>query len=149
MKKSLTDWAGAAHALALERGDWDRERQEVEIFAEGHGDLHRALVEYRSNRPMLYCGALEGNPCEDCEMADGACGSVNAQSRPSGTAAECARVILRMLDYLGALCMDVDGLIAAVLDYDMRQWLGIINGGSAPHEHTTAKPTAKSGSDAK
>lgn len=120
--KPINDWARDAHELALERGDWDREREEMEIFACCHGDLAAALNEIRACKPMLYCEALCLRPCPECDMLTGKCDSANRQSRPMGAAAECARVILRLLDYLGAMQVDVEGVMRAVYEHDARAW---------------------------
>ena len=115
---NINQLAKEVHDNAVAHGWWDKPPALPEALCLIHAELSEALEEYRNGAPLVYgtCALAE----EDCqyfaicdrvgqpgaEGADGPC-------KPEGIAVELADVILRTLDLMAALGVDVDAVVMA------------------------------------
>ena len=103
----LNAFAKEVHAVAVEHGWWDGERDEVTLVSLMCCEVAEAMEEYRANRPMVWqrctwddsvcnedvvCDHLVGDDCD--------CG--NRDDKPEGIAVELIDCCLRILDLAGA-----------------------------------------------
>lgn len=112
--KRLNEWAAIIHANAVEHGWWDEERSFGEIVALCHSELSEALEEYRNKKPNAYCVCklddfIYGVDDPDCW---------NDEDKPEGIAVEMIDCVIRILDWCGANCIDVDALMEAKHAYN-------------------------------
>lgn len=105
------DFAREVHAVAVDKGWWDKPVSFDDVICDCLVHLGRAYEEHRNGRPNLYYPCNAGGVCE-ADKTDGAmdCGSrvINpdhpeiycmAKSKtPSGVAVELADCVLRLLD---------------------------------------------------
>lgn len=107
----LNELRDEIHALAIEKGWWDEERNFAEIIALCHSELSEALEGYRDGNPNIWydckLGGLAKN--EDCFAAD--CFTCHSKT-PEGIAIELADCIIRILDYCGHAGIDIDGILS-------------------------------------
>lgn len=121
---SLNDLAAQINSNAKAHGFWDADRNFGEMIALAHSELSEALEEHRSGRPAEYvpihqqgCPASsDGLPDSRTEYArivacTGAC-------KPEGVAVELADCIIRCLDTMHSLGVDIDGVVARKMAYN-------------------------------
>lgn len=104
------------HKNAVDHGWWEKPITFSEVIVLCHSELSEAMEEYRAGRPMVYCGdgVRQGPACEE-EMCNGVnCLRYFPDRKPEGIAVELADCILRILDYMGRVRADVDGIIRDV-----------------------------------
>lgn len=90
-----------------------------------HAELSEALEEYRDGNPLVYgtC-ALAAEDCKFSGICDDvghpdAGGEKEGACKPEGIAVELADVILRTLDLMAALGVDVDAVVMAKHRYNL------------------------------
>lgn len=121
---NINQLAKEVHDNAVAHGWWDKPPTLPEALCLIHAELSEALEEYRNGAPLVYgtCALAE----EDCqyfaicdrvgqpgaEGADGPC-------KPEGIAVELADVLLRTLDLMAALGVDVDAVVMAKHKYNL------------------------------
>lgn len=112
--KSLGDLAKEIHKQAVAHGWWEDERSFPEIVALCHSELSEALEEYRNSRPARYVVAdIVGETpmiLTDPMSFEG--------RKPEGIAVEMADCIIRILDWCGNECIDIDGVIEQKMAYN-------------------------------
>lgn len=103
---NLTDFTREVHAVAVEHGWWEGERDEPTLVSLMCCEVAEAMEEYRARRPMVWHLCMEsGTVCdmERCEnWEDGKCGTDDMTSKPEGIAVELIDCCLRILDLAGA-----------------------------------------------
>ena len=114
----LNDLARQINDNARTHGFWDGARNFGEMIALAHSELSEALEEHRSQRPNEYVTKHHHAAGRDC---DGAC-------KPEGVAVELADCLIRILDTLHSLDVDIDGGVARKMAYNA----------SRPHKHGKA-----------
>lgn len=126
----MIDWnkfAKEVHAVAVDKGWWDKPVNFDDIICECLVHLGRAYEEHRSGRPNLYYPCNAGGVCE-ADKTEGAmdCASriispehpeiyCTAKSKtPHGTAAELGECVLGLLDYLATVGVDIDSELGTI-----------------------------------
>lgn len=103
------DFAREVHAVAVDKGWWDKPVSFDDIICECLVHLGRAYEEHRNGRPNLYhlCVASgdKRNHCDldlgkPCPLATGELECEYRDPKPEGVAVELADCVLRLLDYL-------------------------------------------------
>lgn len=107
------------HKNAVEHGWWEKPMTFSEIIVMCHSELSEAVEEYRAGRPMVYCedgmtfnAACREEPCGGLE-----CLRNFPDRKPEGVAVELGDCILRILDYMGQVKGDVDGIVRGLQGY--------------------------------
>lgn len=95
----LNELAKEAHEIAAAHGWWGPEPTFGDLVALMHSELSEALEEYRAGRPMVW--------------RDG--------PKPEGIAVELADCIIRILDWAGHECVNLDRVFSAVKE-DWPKW---------------------------
>lgn len=94
----LNDLAQLIHGTAVAKGFWDQERNMGEMLMLMVSELAEALEEHRDGHDSVW-------------FADGS-------NKPEGVAVELADCIIRALDTLRSLNVDIDGIIKMKMDYN-------------------------------
>lgn len=121
---TLNELAQQIHDTAKSHGFWDADRNFGEMIALAHSELSEALEEHRSGRPAEWTRHRKDCPryptwrrrfwkwlTGEGYMCDGLC-------KPEGTAVELADCIIRCLDTLHSLDVDIDGVVARKMAYN-------------------------------
>ena len=114
----LNDLARKINDNARTHGFWEGERNFGEMIALMHSELSEALEEHRNGNPAEYVIDHQHGPGWDC---DGRC-------KPEGVAVELADCLIRILDTLHSLAVDIDGVVARKMAYNAAR----------PHKHGKA-----------
>lgn len=120
---NINELAKEVHALAIEKGWWEKPPSIPEALCLIHAELSEALEEYREGKPLVYgtC-ALGLSGCEysgECEMAGHPSEpGVTGPCKPEGIAVELADVLLRTLDLMAYLGVDIDAVVMAKHRYN-------------------------------
>lgn len=104
----LNDLAAQIHQIAKDHGFWDGERNFGEMIALAHSELSEALEAHRAGDPAYW-------------LAGGT-------QKPEGTAVELVDCIIRCLDTLQSMGVDIDQIVRAKVDYNAGR----------PHKHGKA-----------
>lgn len=108
---NLTDFAREVHAVAVEHGWWEGERDEPTLVSLMCCEVAEAMEEYRASRPMVWRECDEAEEGEDvpwcigpeCECLEGDECCIGAMGeKPEGIAVELIDCCLRILDLAGA-----------------------------------------------
>lgn len=109
------EFAKEVHAVAVEKGWWDKPVSFDDVICDCLVHLGRAYEQYRRGRPNRYhlCVASgdKRNPCEwdlgkPCPLATGELACEHRDPKPEGVAVELADCVLRLLDYLATTDAD-------------------------------------------
>lgn len=92
----LNEFAADVHANAVAHGWYDKPVEFPEVAALIHSEVSEALAEHRDGRPAVY-------------------GSV----KPQGVAVELCDAIMRILDYLAFLGVDIEATLEAKYDFNI------------------------------
>lgn len=118
---NINELAKEVHENAVAHGWWEKPPTLPEALCLIHGELSEALEEYREGNPLVYgtCALA----AEDCKFS-GVCDKVGQPGaegpcKPEGIAVELADVILRTLDLMAALGVDVDAVVMAKHRYNL------------------------------
>lgn len=109
------NFAKDVHRVSVDHGWWDNPPTFAEIIVMCHSELSEAIEEYRYRQPMVYCEKWTNlNPGAAC--LEEPCGGMEClrnfpDRKPEGVAVELGDCILRILDYMGRVKGDVDGII--------------------------------------
>ena len=93
---TLNQLAERIHRNARYKGFWDDPRNFGEMIALAHSELSEALEEHRAGRAVEY----------------------EVDGKPEGSAVELADCIIRCLDILVSLDVDIDGIVARKMAYN-------------------------------
>lgn len=128
-QQPLNRLATDIHHIAADHGFWDADRNFGEMLMLATSELAEALEEHRAGRPVVWykhaddCSAAEfqksgpaGQTCHGC------------MKKPEGAAVEIADCIIRCLDTMASLDVDIDDVVAEKIAYNR----------SRPHKHGKA-----------
>lgn len=118
MKMKWNKLRNDVHQVAVEHGWWEKPLTFSEIIVMCHSELSEAMEEYRAGRPMVYCNFSDACDIVKREVAhtEEKCAGLEClrnfpQRKPEGVAVELGDCILRILDYMGRVGGDVDGIM--------------------------------------
>ena len=132
MSASLRALADEIHANAAEKGFWEGDRNFGEQIALMHSELSEALEEHRARRPSEWF-QIDGravrrpsryDPPETVAGADWVALDdpdvtwTGVPAKPEGAAVELADCLIRILDTMAHLGVDIDGVVARKMDYN-------------------------------
>lgn len=103
MIDTLNRLAEEIHKTAIEHGWWETERELPEILMLCVSELSEALEEYRNGRPNEWYILGESTACP---------------AKPEGIAVEMVDCIIRILDYLSKIGVDIDGIMERKMKYN-------------------------------
>ena len=116
---NINELAKEVHENAVAHGWWEKPPTLPEALCLIHAELSEALEEYREGNPLIYgtC-ALAAEDCKFSGVCDrvgrpGEGEGIDGPCKPEGIAVELADVILRTLDLMAALGVDVDAVVMA------------------------------------
>ncbi len=122
---NINELAQEVHKNAVALGDWKEPPTLPEALCAIHAELSQALQEYREGSPLVYgtC-ALAAEDCKFSGVCDkvgrpGETDGIDGPCKPEGIAVELADVILRTLDLMAALGVDVDAVVMAKHKYNL------------------------------
>lgn len=122
---NINELAKEVHENAAKHGWWEKPPTLPEALCLIHAELSEALEEYRDGNPLVYgtC-ALAAEDCKFSGICDDvghpdAGGEKEGACKPEGIAVELADVILRTLDLMAALGVDVDAVVMAKHRYNL------------------------------
>ena len=122
---NINQLAKEVHDNAVAHGWWDKPPVLPEALCLIHAELSEALEEYREGNPLIYgtC-ALAAEDCKFSGVCDrvgrpGEGEGIDGPCKPEGIAVELADVILRTLDLMAALGVDVDAVVMAKHKYNL------------------------------
>ena len=105
---TLNELARQINDNARSKGFWDGDRNMGEMLMLAVSELAEALEEHRAGQPAEYVPDHHHAAGWDC---DGQC-------KPEGVAVELADCIIRCLDTMYSLGVDVDGVVARKMAYN-------------------------------
>lgn len=122
---NINELAKEVHENAVAHGWWEKPPTLPEALCLIHAELSEALEEYREGNPLIYgtC-ALAAEDCKFSGVCDrvgrpGEGEGIDGPCKPEGIAVELADVILRTLDLMAALGVDVDAVVMAKHKYNI------------------------------
>lgn len=86
---NLNEWAETVHDVAVSKGWWENDRDFGALLTLIHCELSEAYEEYRHDKPLHY----------------------THEGKPEGTAIELVDALIRILDTLASLGVDIDELM--------------------------------------
>lgn len=133
-KPSLNVLARIIHKIAADHGFWPEEGRNMgEMLMLATSELAEALEEHRDGKPAHYYtfktsrpGAWDGLDRDKmASMSADDLGALGIDKKPEGVAVELIDCIIRCLDTLQSLDVDIDALVAEKMAYNR----------SRPHKH--------------
>ena len=121
---TVNEFAKAIHENAVAHGWYDTPVDFPTVAVMVHAEISEAVEEWREGNPLVYgtC-ALAADGCKFSGVCDrvGEPGGVGVDGpcKPEGIAVELADVILRTLDLMAALGVDVDAVVMAKHKYNL------------------------------
>ena len=122
---NINELAKEVHENAVAHGWWEKPPTLPEALCLIHAELSEALEEYREGNPLIYgtC-ALAAEDCKFSGVCDrvgrpGEGEGIDGPCKPEGIAVELADAILRTLDLMAALGVDVDAVVMAKHKYNL------------------------------
>jgi len=122
---NINELAKEVHENAVAHGWWEKPPTLPEALCLIHAELSEALEEYREGNPLIYgtC-ALAAEDCKFSGVCDrvgrpGEGEGIDGPCKPEGIAVELADVLLRTLDLMAALGVDVDAVVMAKHKYNL------------------------------
>ncbi len=120
---NINQLAKEVHKNAVAHGWWENPPSIPEALCLIHAEVSEALEEYRAGKPLVY-GTCAITP-EDCQFSD-VCDLVGhpdlkeklGTCKPEGVAVELADVLLRTLDLMESLGVDIDAVVMAKHRYN-------------------------------
>lgn len=109
---TVNEFAKEVHENAVAHGWWETARSFPEVAALIHSEVSEALEEWRDGNPAIYgCCGIPGAVCE----FEGACDKdeKTGTCKPEGVAVELCDAIIRILDYLAYMGVDVEAVLMA------------------------------------
>lgn len=114
----LNEYARAVHENAVAHGWYDEAVEFPEVAALIHSEISEALAEYREGNPLIYgCCGIPGAVCEFEETCDKP--ENERTCKPEGLAVELCDAIMRILDYLAYMGVDVEAVLEAKHAYNL------------------------------
>lgn len=122
---NINELAKEVHENAVAHGWWEKPPSLPEALCLIHAELSEALEEYRIGSPLVYgtC-ALSATDCQFSEVCEkvghpGDHDEIERPCKPEGIAVELADVILRTLDLMAGLGVNVDAVVMAKHRYNL------------------------------
>ena len=125
----LNNLAAAIYDNARNHGFWDGERNFAELLMLITSELAEALEEHREGRPNVYyiLNARRVYPVVDASGADWTTHPnglslgdtyTGVKAKPEGVAVELADALIRILDTMHSLGVDIDAVVADKMAYN-------------------------------
>ena len=120
----LNTLAAEIHQIAVDHGFWEGERNMGEMIALMHSELSEALEEHRAGRPAEYVPVhQQGCPASSDGLPDDRPDYARivlctGHCKPEGIAVEFADCLIRILDTLASLGIDIDGVVTRKMAYN-------------------------------
>lgn len=109
----LNELAKEIHQNAVDHGFWDDPVGFPTVVALCHAELSEALEEDRAGKPMCYSVIRCG---DESVLRVGI--EHGLKEKPEGRAVEMIDCLIRILDWCGQECLDVDKIVRAKMDYN-------------------------------
>ena len=118
---NINELAKEVHKNAVARGEWDGPPALPEVLCSIHAELTSALQEWKEGNPVIY-GTCAISP-KDCKYS-AICDNVgkpgkDGPCKPEGLAVELCDAIMRILDYLAYMKVDVEAVLEAKHAYNL------------------------------
>lgn len=113
----LNEFAKAVHENAVAHGWYDTPVAFPEVAVMVHAEISEAVEEYRPGNPLIYgCCGFPGATCEH----EGVCDKAESEGscKPEGIAVELCDAVMRILDYLAYMGVDVEAVLEAKYAYN-------------------------------
>jgi hypothetical protein len=125
----LNQFAKEVYENAVAHGWYDPEPQFPACIALMHSELSEALEEFRRYKPAVYFDCKIDETDEDCicDPDEPGCGLKNYQEcehraeKPEGVAVELCDAIIRILDTLAFMGVDVEKILETKHEYNKRR----------------------------
>lgn len=129
VKPGLNALAAKINATAAAHGFWDEERNFGEMIALMHSELSEALEEHREGRPAHYyrftsspATFIDTGSKKQQEWLESASieelASVGVRRKPEGVAVELADCLIRILDTMQSLDVDIEAVVREKMEYN-------------------------------
>lgn len=113
----LNEFAKAVHENAVSHGWYDTPVGFPEVAVMVHAEISEAVEEYRAGNPLIYgCCGFPGATCEHSDVCDKPEGERSC--KPEGVAVELCDAVMRILDYLAYMGVDVEAVLEAKYAYN-------------------------------
>lgn len=120
---TVNEFAQDVHKNAVAHGWYDNPVTFPEVAVMVHAEISEAVEEWRARKPLIYgtCALLP----DDCEFS-GICDNVGhpcspdarGDCKPEGIAVELCDAIMRILDFLAFMGVDVEAVLMAKHEYN-------------------------------
>lgn len=115
---SLNELAQRIHKICVDHGFYEAERNMGEMLMLATSELAEALEEHRSGKPNLYYGeAILSKDAEEDSMGNYTIPG-SFIKKPEGLAVELADCIIRCLDTMHSLGVNIDEIVEQKITYN-------------------------------